>query len=226
MIQTKEKLCKCGCGISVTINIKGMFNDYLHGHNRPWKNKQHSEQTKNKIRKSLTGRIVSAEVKKKISDSMLGENNHFYGKTHSRKIKQEHSHRMSGVNHPFYGLKGKEHHNYKRNVSDETRIKQSLSQRGDKGSNWRGGITKHKYGAGFNNLLKEKIRARDNNHCQYCGKRKYKRELDVHHIDYNKKNNEKTNLISLCGSCHMKTNCGNRDEWTAHFKLKFVGVSA
>ena len=43
-----------------------------------------------------------------------------------------------------------------------------------------------------------------------------KRDLHVHHIDYNKKNHSVANLIPLCGSCHMKTNA-NRDEWKSFF---------
>jgi hypothetical protein len=40
---------------------------------------------------------------------------------------------------------------------------------------------------------------------------------DVHHIDYNKENNDKENLITLCHSDHMKTNF-NRDQWQEYFK--------
>ena len=44
-----------------------------------------------------------------------------------------------------------------------------------------------------------------------------RRKLQVHHIDYNKKNNNESNLISLCNGCHGKTDWG-RNEWRAHFK--------
>ena len=41
------------------------------------------------------------------------------------------------------------------------------------------------------------------------------RELDVHHIDYDKKNSNHDNLVSLCHSCHMKTNVEKkRNYWT------------
>ena len=46
-----------------------------------------------------------------------------------------------------------------------------------------------------------------------------KRKLDVHHIDYDKKNNDPKNLISLCRKCHMKTN-KNRKYWTKYFQNK------
>lgn len=71
----------------------------------------------------------------------------------------------------------------------------------------------HKYGVGFNNILKNKIKDRDNNSCQLCGDTN---ELHVHHIDYNKNNNEETNLVTLCRKCHNITNF-NRQFWTQVF---------
>ena len=41
--------------------------------------------------------------------------------------------------------------------------------------------------------------------------------LDIHHIDYDKKNNDINNLIALCRSCHCKTN-GEREYWTDYLK--------
>lgn len=40
---------------------------------------------------------------------------------------------------------------------------------------------------------------------------------DVHHIDYNKFNCNPENLITLCKSCHVKTN-HNRNYWINYFK--------
>lgn len=39
------------------------------------------------------------------------------------------------------------------------------------------------------------------NKCHYCGLED-KRVLMVHHIDHNRQNNQKSNLISLCFNCH------------------------
>jgi len=44
-----------------------------------------------------------------------------------------------------------------------------------------------------------------------------KKQLDVHHINYNKKNCDINNLVSLCRSCHMKTNF-NREYWIKYFE--------
>jgi hypothetical protein len=74
------------------------------------------------------------------------------------------------------------------------------------------------YGIEFTKDLKEYIRNRDGRKCQVCGcpESKCKKKLDVHHKDYNKKNNDKDNLISLCNSCHSKTR-NRRKYWQEFF---------
>ena len=74
-------------------------------------------------------------------------------------------------------------------------------------------------------LIKEQIRERDNHICRMCGKKQEncRRKLDVHHIDYNKKNCESDNLITLCAKCHMKTNI-NRDFWETVFTKQSMEV--
>ena len=75
----------------------------------------------------------------------------------------------------------------------------------------------------FNIKLKHKIRTRDNFTCQNCGiteeehLKNYKRRLEIHHIDYNKQNCEKDNLITLCQKCNLKAN-KDRDYWFAYYK--------
>jgi len=73
------------------------------------------------------------------------------------------------------------------------------------------GKSKEKYNPLFNGRLKDYIFERDKYNCQNpkCerdpnhprGKR-----LAVHHIDYDKKNVEPRNLISLCATCNAKAN--------------------
>lgn len=115
----------------------------------------------------------------------------------------------SGENNAFYG---KTH-------SIQSRIKQSSRKQGIPLEKWEKFVGRESYGIEFNKKLKEKIRERDNQICQECGKlqKELKRLLDIHHIDYNKKNNNSNNLISLCNNCHMKTNF-NRKHWERYFK--------
>lgn len=71
----------------------------------------------------------------------------------------------------------------------------------------------------FNPKLRTKIRKRDQYHCQLCRSHFPTRSkaLSIHHIDYDKMNNESINLIALCKSCHAKTNF-HRQEWRAYFE--------
>ena len=66
----------------------------------------------------------------------------------------------------------------------------------------------------FNAKLKEEIRHRDKYTCQNPScritqkvyKALFGMQLSPHHIDYNKFNNKKSNLITLCNPCNVKAN--------------------
>jgi hypothetical protein len=92
--------------------------------------------------------------------------------------------------------------------------------------NWRGGISFEPYPYDFTNELRELIRKRDNYKCQICGcpQEECLRKLSVHHIDYDKKNLNPDNLISLCIKCHIKTNY-NREHYIVLFneRVKHYG---
>ena len=65
------------------------------------------------------------------------------------------------------------------------------------------------------------FRKRDNYRCRQCGimQKELNYKLNVHHIDFNKKNNFPDNLISLCKICHSQTSF-NRQDWTNYFQEK------
>lgn len=95
----------------------------------------------------------------------------------------------------------------------------SERRRGHGNPNWRGGKSFEPYPIGWTRTFKEQIRFRDRYTCQVC--RVPEAECDcrlcVHHKDYDKSNIEPNNLVSLCRSCHTKTNY-HREEWRRFFE--------
>jgi len=85
--------------------------------------------------------------------------------------------------------------------------------------NWQGGTSGYSWN--FLSTIRERIRDRDNHTCQLCGMPEAEclRVLDVHHIDYNSKNDSWDNLISLCPPCHGTTQA-NRKYWQFYFMKK------
>jgi len=109
-----------------------------------------------------------------------------------------------------------------RQWTEEERMKISKSHIGiqamEKHPLWQGGKSFEPYGIKFNRKLKGFIRKRDNYTCQECGyiEEKLGYNLHIHHIDYNKQNNNPSNLIGLCRTCHLQTNF-NRGDWEKYF---------
>ena len=93
---------------------------------------------------------------------------------------------------------------------------------GESSWNWRGGISFLPYPSAFNRSLKRCVRERDNFTCRGCGAG---RSHIVHHINYDKSNCSGSNLITLCKSCHGKTQF-NRDFWTGFFSGLIIGLAA
>lgn len=72
------------------------------------------------------------------------------------------------------------------------------------------------YPTEFNKKLKQSIMYRDRCQCQVCNEFVFTGH-SIHHIDYDKTNNNPDNLILLCRSCHSKT-CFDREYWTRYFE--------
>ncbi len=196
----------------------------------------HSKEAKQKMSKNKKGKKFSKEWCKNISKAKLGEKNPNYGKhcIHSKETKEKIASKKRGMHHSEKakkkmsetiarngGRKGKNNPMYGKKHSDKTKkeISRIIKMRGwAKGENsnfWLGGISFEPYSIEFNKQLKELIRDRDKHICQLCGMPEVEnlKKLSIHHIDYDKKNSLPSNLVSLCNSCHIKTNF-NRSEWT------------
>jgi hypothetical protein len=111
-----------------------------------------------------------------------------------------------------------------RNKSDcqKAELNHQYGKNGKLNPNWRDGISKLPYSDNFTKKLKLEIRERDNFICQRCyitekeELKKYEQHLCIHHIDYNKMNCNKNNLITVCHKCNCMAN-GNRDYWFAYY---------
>jgi len=149
----------------------------------------------------------------------------------SRRCWKCYSKFYKGKNHPNFGKsynKGKSHGQWKGGkphcidcgkqlaLYSATQC-QSCSHKGKRNPNYIHGKSRFPYNVIFNSQLKEDIRKRDNFKCQCCNKSQKVnlKKLSIHHIDYNKENNKKKNLISLCLHCHCITNY-DRDYWYAY----------
>jgi len=145
----------------------------------------------------MYGKIVchSEETRRKIGDSHRGMKH-----TEATRAKMSASHK--GVPCPHVTASNKRRLGTKR---------PGWTYRGAAHWNWRGGASP--YGLGFTDDLKRIVRWLYNGRCFLCGDKAGTRELDVHHTDYNKKNNTIDNLVPLCISCHMRTNT-RRDYWS------------
>lgn len=204
------------------------------------KGRKHTEEHKKKIlesRKNNGKPWHSKESRRKISIANSGKRNSFYGKKHTEESKRKIS--LSGK-----GRKQSEESKRKMSISSKGQIAwnkgknyeqlfgeeraKEIKRKVAKAS-WKGGVSFEPYGIKFNNYLREQIRKRDQFRCQECFRhqselrtktnKSYK--LHVHHIDFNKQNNKSNNLISLCRSCHMKTNW-DRSKWIGYYQNRVM----
>lgn len=138
-----------------------------------------------------------------------GKNNPMYGKIHSKKAKEAIS-KINKGNKYALGCKR----------SKKTREKISKNHADFSGSNhpnWKGGLKKFPYNFDFDEKLKLFIRKRDDFSCQFCGINENGKAYIPHHIDYDKMNSSKNNLILLCVSCNSKANY-QREKWQFLFE--------
>lgn len=173
------------------------------GEGNPFFGKEHTTNTLELLRiarvgktwDDVMGKARADDLRQQFSMMFSGSGNPFYGRKHkleSCNLITLHHMNMSGSNNPMYG--------------------QGDKIRGDKNGSWKGGISNDPYEGTFTEQLKTEVRKRDKFTCKVCGENGF----DVHHIDYDKLNSAMSNLVTLCHSCHMKTNF-NRENWVRFF---------
>lgn len=86
--------------------------------------------------------------------------------------------------------------------TEKVRQKQSATRLKISIDDWNGFVSSRQfYSAEWTSKLRKEIRARDRV-CFICKNVNNAKRLSVHHIDWNKFNCDKTNLVALCNSCH------------------------
>ena len=179
---------------------------------------------KDKTWEEIFGKEKGKEMKKECSERQKGRKVNWGNKisigvenAHKRKQFGYKKGEQKGIKNPMKRpeVRKKQKQNVKR--GKDNYFAQHIFSK-EKNWNWKSGISYEPYGFEFNEELKKLIRKRDNSKCQICGK--YGK--DVHHIDYNKKNNDPKNLITLCHKCHSKTG-HNRKIWLHYFKEMLNG---
>ena len=146
------------------------------------------------------------------------------GRTHFKKGQEPWNKNTKGVYSEAYrekiskGMLGRPSPRKGVKLSDETKekIRATLLKRHE-------GKPRHNNLAYQNNIwreLRKVVYRRDSWTCQECGKKSNGRKsIHAHHIDYDNTNNDLSNLITLCVSCHMKTN-HKRLDWIKHYTKK------
>ena len=197
------------------------------GINNSFYGKHHSKKTKELISEKHKGRNLSPDTEfkkgmtpwnKGIPCSQMTKNKISKSNKGIRKgipFSEQHKINLSKA------LKGRVPGFLGKHWTEENKRKSSEKHKGENCHLWKGGISFEPYTIEFNKQLKKLIRQRDNYQCQLCGMPECENitKLHIHHIDYNKLNCLPSNLISLCKSCHMKTNF-KREYWIQYFRNK------
>jgi ribosomal protein L35 len=196
--------CECGCGVLISSNRK-----FFKGHS----SKKHcctkkQEEARRKLGLSQKGVVRSQAFKDNVSKTQKG---HFTSSETRRKIGAANKGRIMSEE-----VRRKNSEWHKGRPSPNKGVPR-LECTGENHWNWQGGIYTP-YSKDWNRWTKERIRERDGNICQICFASHFITKLDVHHIDYDKKNCSEDNLIALCHSCHTRTSHKkDRNAWQSIF---------
>jgi len=175
--------------------------------------KKHTEDTKNKISLKNKGKKRNAEQRQNMSKGNRGKKRKPLSIFTIEKIRKSNQ--------------GKKRTDEQRQKMSKVRIghvvlektKQLLSDinKLENHPQWQGGKSFEPYSPEFNRELKKLIKERDQYICQNLDCEYKINVLVVHHIDYDKKNNDLKNLIALCNSCNIKANF-NRQYWLKFYQ--------
>ena len=208
-------------------------------------NYHHSEETKRKISESLKGKMVGdknpscksyviEKIRQKANERYTNEEYRQKHKLAIRNYYKTHEHHVKGISKTQEQKEKmsisrkkwcKENPEKAKEVIEKSRATniEKGTHRNERNPNWYGGISKIKIKRRTTKELKDKIKKRDGYRCQQCFsfQDELVQPLIVHHIDFNKLNDNETNLITLCNPCHSQLNY-DRESWIDYFKVKQI----
>jgi hypothetical protein len=205
-----------------------------------WKNRHHTKESRDlmsirakerEAKKKERGWVYPLSGRLKISKTSTGHHMSEEAKQKSRETKKKNGYKPSEEQRQQISKTLQEYYKTHPNpFKDKHHSLESIEKnrkshlgiwRGELASNWQGGISSFPYGIEWTPWLAEEIRIRDNHICQNPRCTNPHKILDVHHIDYNKENNNPTNLITLCKRCHGKTQ-RKRWYWKLYYQIIII----
>lgn len=212
-----DRVCTCGCGEKIKIMRWHLINAKIpkycnSGHIN--KNKKFSDEHCEKIRKSNLISMNKKEVKELIQKNRTPP---VYDKKRCKE--------MSNITKKLWQNSEYRNKTIQSHIGKiptfEARLNMSKAQLKLREDGWMCGENhpayidgrskeKQKYCILFNDFeFRSMILQRDNNKCMNpccTGNKDRFNRLDLHHIDYNKMNCNPDNIITLCHSCHSRSN--------------------
>lgn len=151
-----------------------------------------TEETAKKIGKANKGKKRSEEVIEKMKDRPQNQ-------------------RWKGKNNPVYDPVYKEKRRKK--------VIENGTYKGENNPNWKGGYIDNGYGYPLEFIdIRDSIKERDSCTCQNPLCKGKSERIEVHHIDEDKHNNDPSNLICLCRSCHALATFKQKDHYQAFYE--------
>lgn len=155
----------------------------------------------------------SAATKKLIGDSKRGKARAPFSDEWKKNLSESHF----GMEHSPETKKLMSKHNRRTMLGKHPSAEALAKRSGANSYMWRGGVSFAPYSLDWTRTLRRSIRERDHYTCRLCGAQQSDRAFSVHHIDYVKSHCDPVNLVTLCQSCHTKTNL-DREFWTGLFQ--------
>lgn len=203
-IKMKKRMIKEWKNINSIFNSKESRKKRGLATQKRWKNIKYKNKMSNNLKKRWTNLKWKKMVSKKISKANKGKIPWTKGKHLSKKHKKNiglgnlGKKRSKKTRRKIRNIQKGKSYEKKYGIEKAKQIKEKMSEdrTGKKHPYWKGGNS-----SGYiHKLAKEKLKQE----CIICKFKKFKECLEVHHKDWNHKNNKINNLVMVCRNCHFR----------------------